>query len=82
MAAIEQELIEQIHRLDEEQQKRVLDFVRELSRPKGELGKDFLERTSNIHIPKEDLEEMLRYIEEDEERIDWDDWNNSHALFA
>jgi len=82
MATIEQELIEQIHRLDEEQQKRVLDFVHELKRPTGEPGKDFLKRTSNIHIPKEDLQEMLRYIEEDEERIDWDDWNNPPTLFT
>jgi hypothetical protein len=73
---IEQELIEQIRRLNVEQQKRVLNFVREFNRPKGELGKDFLERTSKIHFPKEDLEEIARYIEEDEERIDWDDWNN------
>lgn len=82
MATLEQELIEQIRRLDEDQQKRVLDFVRELGYPRGELVKDFLERTNNIYIPKEDLEEMLRYIEEDEERIDWDDWNNPPTLFA
>jgi hypothetical protein len=53
-----------------------LDFVRQLNRPKGELGKDFLERTAGIQFPKEDLEEIARIIEEDEERIDWDDWNN------
>ena len=76
MAAIEQELLEQIRKLDTEQQKQVLDFVRQLNRPQGELGKDFLERTSKIHISKEDLEEMKRVAEEDEERIDWDDWNN------
>ena len=76
MAAIEQELIEQIRRLDTEQKKRVLEFVRQLDRPKGELGTDFIARTRAIKFPKEDLEEIARIIEEDEERIDWDDWNN------
>ena len=76
MAAIEQELFEQIRKLDTEQQQQVLDFVRQLNRPQGELGKDFLERTAAIQFPKEDLEEMARIIEEDEERIAWDDWNN------
>ena len=80
MAAIEQELLEQFKRLDTEQQKQVLDFVHRLTQPRGELVKDFLERTSHIHIPKEDLAEMARYIEEYEERIDWDDWNNPPTL--
>jgi len=76
MAAIEQGLFEQIRKLDTEQQKQVLDFVRQLNRPKGELARDFLERTSKIHIPKEDLEIMKCVAEDGEERIDWDDWNN------
>jgi hypothetical protein len=76
VAAIEQELLEQIQKLNLDQKKRVLDFVHELSRPKGELGTDFIARTQSIKFPKEDLEEIARIIEEDEERIDWDDWNN------
>jgi hypothetical protein len=73
MAAIEQEIIEQIRRLNPEQQKQVLNFVRELNHVQGETVEAFFERTSHIHIPKEDLDEMKRYIEEDDEGIDWDD---------
>jgi hypothetical protein len=81
MAAIEQELFEQIRKLDTDQKKQVLDFVRGLNRPKGEMGKDFLERTRDIEISKEDLQIMKQVAEEDEERIDWDDWNNPPAVF-
>jgi hypothetical protein len=56
MAAIEQELLDQIRKLDTEQQRRVLDFVRTLTSPKGEPVKDFLERTRGINFPKEALE--------------------------
>jgi hypothetical protein len=80
MIAIDQELLEQIKKLDMAQKKQVLDFVRHLTRPKGELGKDFIERTSHIDFPKEDLEEIKRHVEEYEERIDWDDWNNPPTL--
>jgi len=80
MAALEQELLEQFNKLDTTQQQQVLDFVRRLVHPKGEPGKDFIERTSQIHFPKEDLEEIKWYIEEYEERIDWDDWNNPPKL--
>jgi hypothetical protein len=80
MIAIDQELLEQIKKLDPAQKKQVLDFVHRLTQPKGELGKDFIERTSHIDFPKEDLEEIKRYVEEYEERIDWDDWNNPPTL--
>ncbi len=80
MLAIEKELQEEIQKLDTAQKKQVLDFVRGLTRPKGELVKDFFERTSHIHFPKEDLEEIARFVEEYEERIDWDDWNNPPTL--
>ncbi len=76
MAAIEQELLEQLKKLDTDQKKQVLAFVHRLTQPQGEPGRDFIERTSHIHFPKEDLEEIERYIEEYEERIDWDAWNN------
>ena len=76
MAAIEQELFERIEKLNAEQKQQVLDYVRQISQPQGELVQDFFERTKNIHFPPEDLAEIQRYIEVDEERIDWDDWNN------
>jgi hypothetical protein len=76
MAAIEQEILERVQQLNPDQKKQVLDFVQKLTQPRGESGRDFLERTKGINFPKEDLEEIARIIEEDEERIDWDDWNN------
>jgi hypothetical protein len=44
------------------------------------LVSDFLERTRDIHISPEDLAIMKQVAEEDEERIDWDDWNNPPAV--
>jgi hypothetical protein len=82
MAATEQELLDQIRKLDQEQQKRVLDFVHKLTAPQGEPVKDFLERTRTISVPKEDLAEMARFIEEEFERIDWNDWNNPPSFSA
>lgn len=80
MSAIERELLERFHALDAGKQRRVLDFVRQLETPEGELGRDFVARTSHIKFPKEDLDDIARIIEEDEERIDWDDWNNPPAF--
>jgi hypothetical protein len=38
MSAIEQKLLERIRRLDDEQQKQVLDFVQRLAQSKGEAS--------------------------------------------
>lgn len=81
MVAIEQEILDQIRKLDLDQQKQVLDFVRGLTHPKGVLVRDFLEYTHDIQISPEDLEIMKRVAEVDEERIEWDDWNNTPAVF-
>ena len=55
MVTIERELVKQIQRLDGEQQKQVLDFVYSLTHPRGELVRDFLERTKAILIRKQTL---------------------------
>ncbi len=80
MTTIEQELLYQLQVLNPEQQQEVLDFAYQLIHPKGELVSDFLARTSQIHFPKEDLEEMARFIEEEFEQVDWDEWNNPPAF--
>jgi hypothetical protein len=80
MAAIEQELLEQFKNLDAQKKKQVLQFVHRLGQPKGELVSDFLQRTRDIRISPEDIAIMKRFAEEDEERIDWDDWNNPSTL--
>lgn len=81
MAAMEQELLEQFKKLDTARQQQVLDFVHRLAQPQGEPGRAFIERTKDIVISPEDLEIMRRVAEEDEERIDWDDWHNPPAVF-
>lgn len=70
MAAIsyEREILEQIRDMSEEQQKEVLAFARGLKRPKGVSGKEFIERTKDIHIAPEDLALMQAAIEEAFER--------------
>lgn len=72
---IKQQILDELRRLDADKQRRVLDFARELSeadRPRGVPAKE-LSRFAGL-IPKEDLEEMKRAIEEDCERIDYDEW--------
>jgi hypothetical protein len=68
--SFEEELIERVRRLDAEKQRKVLDYVRDLERPKGESGRVFLERTQHVHIDPDDLKLMEQAIEEWCERID------------
>ncbi|MAS36478.1 MAG: hypothetical protein CL610_20915 [Anaerolineaceae bacterium] len=62
---LEQELLEQVRKLDRDQQRRVMAYARALhTRPKGLSGSVFLERTKDIHIDVGDLERMEQAIEE------------------
>lgn len=70
MAAIEQEIIEQISKLDSEKQKRVLEFIRSLGLPKGISGEDLIARAHQVNFDSVDLEEMKQAIEESCERIE------------
>ncbi len=82
MLAIEQELLQEIQKLDTAQKKQVLDFVHRLTRPRGEPVRDIFQHASELGFPREDLEKMKQFIEEEFERIDWDDWNNPPTLSA
>ncbi len=68
------EIVESIKQLDDEQKKIVMQFVDHLKSPKikGTCGKDLI-RFSGV-LSREEAEEMMRVIEEDCERIDWDGW--------
>ncbi|MCC7205847.1 MAG: hypothetical protein IT323_00980 [Anaerolineae bacterium] len=77
---IEQKILEQVRKLDPAQQQQVLDFAQRLAQPKGEAFGEIFQHARDIAFPKEDLDEIKRLIEEDEERIDWDDWDNSPSL--
>lgn len=70
MAAIEQEIIERVRKLDTEKQQRVLEFVRSLVLPQGISGEDLVARAHKINFDPVDLEEMKRAIEEGCERIE------------
>lgn len=72
---LEQAILEQLRKLNADQQNRVLEFARNLSQPRGEPGKLFLERIRDIHIDPADLEIMRQVAEEDCEQIDLDEWN-------
>lgn len=72
---VEQELIEEVRMLSADEQKRILALVKKLNRPKGTPGREFIEAIKDISISPEDLETMRRVIEEDQERIDLDEWD-------
>jgi hypothetical protein len=70
------EILDEVSRLSPEKQKRVLDFARGLTRPKGISGKEAIRIAREINISSEDLAEMEQAIEEWCERIDdWPDVN-------
>jgi hypothetical protein len=73
--SIREEIIQQLDRLSPEQQRQVLDFARGLARPRGESGREFIEKTRHIQISPEDLQAMQDAIEEECERIDWGEWD-------
>lgn len=74
MTTIADQIVEQINRLTEDQQRRVLEFARQLELPEGIPGKALIAWAQHNRIPPEDLVTMQRAIEEGCERID-DDWN-------
>jgi hypothetical protein len=70
MAALEQEIIERLSKLNTEDQKRVLEFVRNLAQPQGIPGESLIARAHEVNFDPADLEEMSRAIEEGCERIE------------
>ena len=73
MAAIEQEILERISKLDAEKQQRVLEFVRSLGLPEGISGDDFVARAHKVNFAQADLEEIAQAIESGCERIESED---------
>ncbi|MCZ2095998.1 MAG: hypothetical protein LC121_06945 [Anaerolineae bacterium] len=71
MQIYERELLKQVSKLDDERQRRLLNYARLLAnvpQVRGESGKRLL--ASAGMFGKQDLDEMQRVIEEDCERID------------
>lgn len=65
---IKEQLLEQVDRLDDSGQKRVLDFARRLAVPPGTPGRDLLHFAGSIDPT--DLEAISRAIEEGCEKVD------------
>ena len=73
-SSVEKDVFEEIHKLGEEQQRRVLEFARSLgqSRPRGVPGKDLLRFAGTID--KDDLQEITQAIDAGCERVDSHEW--------
>lgn len=71
---LKKEIIGQLDRLTEDEQRRILEFARALasSTPKGTPGRELI-RFAGMFDP-EDARRMAEAIEEECERIDPDEW--------
>ena len=71
---IEREIMQQLHHLPADLQRRVLNFAYALalSLPKGAPGKDMLQFSGIME--KDDAQEIHRAIEEGCERVDASEW--------
>ena len=73
---IEQQILDELNRLDLPQQQRVLDFARELShpsRPQGVPAEQVI-RAAAVCSTRQEVADMMQAIEEDCEKIDLDEW--------
>ena len=71
----ERELLEQVNKLDDDRQRRLLNYARLLANvPQihGESGRHLI--ASAGMFGEQDLDDMQRAIEDDCERIDWGGW--------
>jgi hypothetical protein len=71
-SSIKVEIVEQLEHLPYELQRQVLDFVRELSRPKGVPGKQLLQFAGTFKT--DDLQAMSKAIEAECEKVDMNEW--------
>jgi hypothetical protein len=73
-SAFQTELLKQIDQLPSELQKQVLIFAKNLKSPtpRGTPGRELLRFAGTIS--KEDAQEMMKAIEEECEKIDYDEW--------
>ncbi len=73
---LEEEILNVLHRLKPEEQQQVLDFARNLpgsNRPRGVSASQLFKLAEGL-FEHSDVEEMMKAIEEDCERIDYDEW--------
>ena len=73
-SSVEKDILDEIQKLGEEQQRNVLEFIRVLAkeRPRGIPGKDLLRFAGTID--KDDLQKIAQAIDTGCERVDSNDW--------
>ncbi|MGD0693862.1 MAG: hypothetical protein ABSB82_03325 [Terriglobia bacterium] len=69
---VKDQIIEQVDRLAEPQQRQVLEFAQKLTPPRGVAGKDLV-RFAGAIDPK-DLEDISKVILEGCEKVDLNGW--------
>lgn len=74
--SLKDDIIHELDKLSETQLREILSHTLRLQSklPPGTSGEVLLEHARNIKFDSEDLAEMMRAIEEDCERIDWESW--------
>ncbi|MBN1284240.1 MAG: hypothetical protein JXB47_02475 [Anaerolineae bacterium] len=77
--SLKEQIIEELKSLSPVQQAQVLAFARRLHKPtpEGMPGEVWLAKMDTFEFEPGALDEMMRAIEEDCERIDWDGWDLS-----
>ncbi len=74
-STLEQQILEQVHRLDDEQKRELLNYARMLSQqetPRGTPAEEFIASAIAANFDHKDLQEITQATEEDCERIDAD----------
>lgn len=74
---IREQILEEVDKLNLQQQEQLLRVARQLRQPAtlvGTPGEVLLADLERYQFEPGELDEMLRAIEEETERIDWDGW--------
>jgi hypothetical protein len=74
--SIKEQIVNELDRLTPDQQQQILTYAKQLVGvlPSGTSGNVLLNRMDSFHFEPGAVDEMLKIIEADCERIDWDGW--------
>ena len=73
---IKEQILQEVEKLNPKQQAQLLHVARQMQgqTPLGTPGEVLLADLERYQFEPGELDEMLRVIEEETERIDWDGW--------
>jgi hypothetical protein len=78
MDSVRDRLLDELNHLTPVQQEKLLDYARQMQQgstlPPGTPGKIWLAKMDEFEYDPEAVNDMMRAIDEDCERIDWDGW--------